>query len=236
MCGRYRLKRHWEQDLLGKWRYIIEKVDLDAVGLGVDRTDVRPTDLMPVIRAADEDSPMLEMRRWGFLRLMPGVPDKRTGKPKLVRKQLFNAKSETAAVLATFKQAFVGGRCLVPMSSWYEWPELPAGKQRVEISRLDKRTLFAAGLVEVSKDFKTGQPVETFVVLTTTPNEFLGTVHDRAPLILQPEDYEPWLFGTLAQARALCGVQPDTASYEAIPIDEIPAPAKSAAVSEPQLF
>jgi putative SOS response-associated peptidase YedK len=243
MCGRYRLKRHWEQDLLGKWRYIIEKVDLDAAGanagLGDDRIDVRPTDLMPIIRAEDEDHPMMEMRRWGFLRLMPGVPDKRTGKPKLVRKQLFNAKSETAAVLPTFKQAFVGGRCLVPMSSWYEWPELPGPptrKQRVEISRLDKRTMFAAGLVEVSKDFRTGQPVETFVVLTTKPNEFLGTVHDRAPLILQADDFEAWLFGTLAQAQALCGIEPDTASYEAIAIDEIPAPAKAAAASEPQLF
>jgi putative SOS response-associated peptidase YedK len=236
MCGRYRLKRHWEQDLLGKWRYIIEKVDLDAIGLGDDRIDVRPTDLMPVIRAEDDEHPVMEMRRWGFLRLMPGAPDKHTGRPgKLVKKQLFNAKSETAAVLPTFRHAFVEGRCLVPMSSWYEWPELPTGKQRVEIARLDRRTMFAAGLVEVSQHLATGQPVETFVVLTTKPNEFLGTVHDRAPLILQAEDYEAWLFGTLAQAQALCGVQPDSAEYDAVPIDEIPVPPRQVR-SEPQLF
>jgi putative SOS response-associated peptidase YedK len=44
----------------------------------------------------------------------------------------------------------------VPMSSWYELPELPGGKQRVEIARLDRRTMFAAGLYETSKHFVTG--------------------------------------------------------------------------------
>ena len=38
MCGRYRMKRHWERDLLGYWHYIIEKIDLDD-----ERPDVRPT-------------------------------------------------------------------------------------------------------------------------------------------------------------------------------------------------
>jgi putative SOS response-associated peptidase YedK len=214
MCGRYRLKRHWEQDLLGRWRFVIEKVDVDA-----ERIDVRPTDAMPVIRAEDF-RPVMELRRWGFLRLMPGA----TGKP--VKKQLFNAKSETAAVLPTFRDAFVHARCLVPMSSWYEWPELASGKQRVEIKRFDGKTMFV-----------TGAPVPTFVVLTTKPNEFLGTVHDRAPLILDPRDYETWLFGTPDEARALCGALPDSSQYDAQPVDE---PTRSVAPrapdAEPGLF
>jgi putative SOS response-associated peptidase YedK len=229
MCGRYRLRRHWEQDLLGKWRYVIEKVDLDE-----ERLDVRPTDLMPVIRSEDF-RPVMELRRWGFLRVVPGTPNPATGQPgKLVRKQLFNAKSETAAVLPSFRDAFSRRRCLVPMSSWYEWPTLPAGKQRVEIARLDRRTMFAAGLYETSAHFATGEPVPTFVVLTTKPNEFLGTVHDRSPLILDPRDYEQWLFGDTAQAQALCGVLPNSADYDAVQAAELPAVAASAA--QPTLF
>jgi putative SOS response-associated peptidase YedK len=229
MCGRYRLKRHWEQDLLGQWRFVVEKVDLDE-----ERVDVRPTDPMPIIRAEDF-RPVMELRRWGFLRLLPGAPNRVTGQPgKLVRKQLFNAKSETAAVLPSFREAFARARCLVPMSSWYEWPELPGGKQRVEIARLDRCTMFAAGLYETSTHFVSGQPVPTFVVLTTKPNEFLGTVHDRAPLILDPRDYETWLFGTAAQAQALCGAPPDSSRYDAEPVDEPrPPPPRS---SEPGLF
>ena len=220
MCGRYRLKRHWERDLLGQWRFVVEKVDLDE-----ERDDVRPTDRMPVIRL-DDHRPVMEMRHWGFLRLMPGTPDRVTGEPgKLVKKQLFNAKSETAAVLPSFRKAFAGGRCLVPMSSWYEWPELAAGKRKVEIARLDRKTMFAAGLYETSKHLKTGEPVLTFVVLTTKPNEFLGTVHDRAPLVLDARDYEMWLFGDVAQAQALCGVLPDSTQYDAVPVDEpLPPP------------
>ena len=217
MCGRYRLKRHWEQDLLGAWHYIIEKVALDE-----ERLDVRPTDPMPVIRLEDY-RPVMELRRWGFLRLMPGAPNKRTGEPgKPIRKQLFNAKSETAHVLQTFRKAFVDGRCLVPMSSWYEWPELLTGKQKVEISRLDGKTMFAAGLYETSKDFKTGEPALTYVVLTTNPNEFVGTVHDRAPLVLDPGDYEAWLFGDVAQAQALCGAMPISSEYDARSAPDLP--------------
>ncbi len=223
MCGRYRLKRHWEQDLVGTWRFIVAKIDLDE-----ERADVRPTDEMPIIRLEDH-RPIMEMRRWGILRLMPGAPSHRTGEPgKLVKKPLHNAKSETAAILPTFRKAFAGGRCLVPISSWYEWPALASGKQRVEISQLDQKTMFAAGLYETGKDFKSGRPVLTFLMLTTKPNEFLGNIRDRSPLILDPRDYENWLFGDVAQAQALCGVLPDSSRY-----DVRPAPEPVAAVTQP---
>lgn len=74
--------------------------------------------------------------------------------------------------------------------------------------------MLAAGLYETSKDPKTGQAVETFVMLTTKPNKFLGQVHDRAPLILDGLDYDNWLFGEIAQAQALCGVLPDSSRYD----------------------
>ncbi|MDQ6734707.1 MAG: SOS response-associated peptidase [Nitrospirota bacterium] len=189
----------------GHWHYIIEKIDLDE-----ERADVRPTDLLPIIRL-EHERPIMELRKWGFLRLMPGVSG------KLVKKQLFNAKSETAATLPTFRKAFVNGRCLIPLSSWYEWPTTAGVKHKVEISRIGQETMLAAGLYETSKDFKTGEPIETYVMLTTKPNKFLGTVHDRAPLILDRMDYDNWLFGDVAQAQALCGVLPDSSQYDVRP-------------------
>ena len=35
--------------------------------------------------------------------------------------------------------------------------------------------------------------VVTFTVLTTFPNEVSGQVHDRMPVIVQPNDYQRWL-------------------------------------------
>ena len=45
-------------------------------------------------------------------------------------------------------------------------------------------------------------------MLTTEPTEFLGTVHDRGPLVMLPEHYEDWIAGDAAQAQALIGVHP----------------------------
>ena len=37
------------------------------------------------------------------------------------------------------------------------------------------------------------QVVETFTVITTTPNAMVARVHDRMPVILSPEHYGWWL-------------------------------------------
>ena len=53
----------------------------------------------------------------------------------------------------------------------------------------------AVGLYEFSDDPKTGEKVPTYTMVTMPPNEFLGTVHDRAPMVLLPGQYEAWLAG-----------------------------------------
>jgi putative SOS response-associated peptidase YedK len=40
---------------------------------------------------------------------------------------------------------------------------------------------------------KNDQPIETTALLTTTPNELTSEVHNRMPVILQPEFYDDWL-------------------------------------------
>ncbi len=38
-----------------------------------------------------------------------------------------------------------------------------------------------------------GNTIETCAILTTASNELVGTIHDRMPVILAPEDYDRWL-------------------------------------------
>jgi hypothetical protein len=53
--------------------------------------------------------------------------------------------------------------------------------------------LFAlAGIWERWKD-ASGNAVETCSILTTTPNAVTATVHDRMPVILDPDCYDLWL-------------------------------------------
>ena len=91
--------------------------------------------------------------------------------------------------------AFATNRCLIPMSSWDEWPETAAGKQRVRISMPSEPVFAAADLYDVNTDPKTGEKVPVFTMYTVPPNEFLGAVHDRAPMLRLPSQYEAWLAG-----------------------------------------
>jgi putative SOS response-associated peptidase YedK len=38
-----------------------------------------------------------------------------------------------------------------------------------------------------------GKRVESFTIITTEPNELVRPIHNRMPVILQPEDEEQWL-------------------------------------------
>ena len=48
-----------------------------------------------------------------------------------------------------------------------------------------------AGLWETWMDQE--EPLETFTIITTSPNELVRSVHDRMPVILTPDAGEAWL-------------------------------------------
>ena len=116
--------------------------------------------------------------------------DKATGKSKKVRRDVINAMSEKLISKFMWKFAFEDRRCLVPMSSWDEWPETPGGKQRVRVSMPSEPVFCAAGHYEISTDPRTGANVPTYTIITVPPNAFLGTVHDRAPMVLLRSQYD----------------------------------------------
>jgi putative SOS response-associated peptidase YedK len=62
--------------------------------------------------------------------------------------------------------------------------------------------LFAlAGLWDQWKD-QSGKIVETCSILTTTPNALTSAVHDRMPVILDPDAYDLWLDPGMRDAAA----------------------------------
>ena len=195
MCGRYQVESDWSDFPV-----------LRIPDLFVPSDDVRPTDLMPIVRLADDGAWLVEMRRWGFLRMWPGPSG------KWVKRQLFNAVGEELEFKRAFRDAYATARCLVPMSAWYEWPVIDGKKTRVRIGLKARRMFAAAGLYETSKSPKDGSPIETFTIVTVPPNESLGTTHDRAPLVLRDDDYQIWLEGGVL-AQSLIGAHPDNDAF-----------------------
>ncbi len=215
MCGRYRLRRHWEQDLQGYLRLVIEKVDVE---LTTGSDEASPRDRMPVLRNNESGQLIAEPRQWGFITMMNGKTiDLATGKPKKIRRDVFNAMSEKLESGFPWKFVFAKNRCLIPMTSWDEWPETGAGKQRVRVSMPSEPVFAAAGLYDSNTDPKTGEKVPVFTMCTVPPNEFLGTVHDRAPMVLLPHQYTEWLAGG-QQALELVGTHPNANAFEIQPV------------------
>jgi putative SOS response-associated peptidase YedK len=103
-----------------------------------------------------------------------------------------NAKSETAATKPAFRDPLKFRRCLIPTDGFYEWKRNGTSKQPFCFEINDGELFAFAGLWDGWKD-DNGYWVKTCTILTTTPNAVTGTVHDRMPVILNPDSYDVWL-------------------------------------------
>lgn len=178
MCGRYRLSRR---------RQIIEEY-FDAVSGEDDwepRFNIAPTQPVPVIRQhPKEPIRQLSLMRWGLIPSWAKDPS--------VSAQMINARSETAATKPAFRDPLKFRRCLIPADGFYEWKRMPTSKQPY-CFEVNEGELFAfAGLWDCWKG-SSGKAVETCSILTTTPNAVTSAVHDRMPVILEPDTYDLWL-------------------------------------------
>jgi putative SOS response-associated peptidase YedK len=126
----------------------------------------------------------LDPLKWG---LIPSWCDD----PKGGRKPI-NAKAETVATLPTFRDAYRGRRCIVPVDGFFEWKALGGAKQPYAVGMKDGSPFGIAGLWENWKA-PSGEWMRTFCVITVPANTLLAQIHDRMPAILKPEDYARWL-------------------------------------------
>jgi putative SOS response-associated peptidase YedK len=178
MCGRYRLSRR---------KQLIEEY-FDTSPWDDDwspRYNIAPTQPVPVIRQHPrEPVRKLSLIRWG---LIPSWAKSSSGTAGMI-----NARVETAATKPAFRDPLKLRRCLIPADGFYEWAKTAKNKQPY-CFELREGELFAfAGLWDGWKD-SNGQWVKTCSILTTTPNAVTSAIHDRMPVILEPENYELWL-------------------------------------------
>jgi putative SOS response-associated peptidase YedK len=69
---------------------------------------------------------------------------------------------------------------------------MPSSKQPYCFEVNDGQLFAFAGLWDGWKD-ASGNWVKTCSILTTTPNAVTSAIHDRMPVILNPESYDLWL-------------------------------------------
>jgi putative SOS response-associated peptidase YedK len=149
------------------------------------RYNAAPAQLVPVVGLKpDGKTRGLALLKWGFVPRWATDPD---SGPKPV-----NAKAETVATKAPFKDSFRDRRCLVPADGFNEW-RVEGGKKVAHHFHLKDRGLFAfAGLWDAwPEDGRTR--LRSCTILTVPPNEVVRPFLDRMPAILGPGNYAAWL-------------------------------------------
>ena len=193
MCGRFTQRF--------SWRELHELLSLIGPPANLrPRYNVAPGQRIAALRLAD-DGRRLSMLRWG---LIPSW-----AKEPTIGYRMINARAETAHRKPAFRAAFRARRCLIPADGFYEWARRGKAKQKQPwLFGMKEGGAFAfAGLWErwtvreglpltgALAELAPGDALETCTILTTEANATVAPVHDRMPVILPRESFDPWLGG-----------------------------------------
>lgn len=168
MCGRYSFQAT-KKELLE--RYHLENAP-EAVK---EKKEVFPTTVSPVILP----NAKLAFLTWGFM-------------PNFAKQPLINARAETILQKPTFKEAFKSKRCLIPATSFFEWKKVGDKKEKYSIAIKNQPIFSMAGVCDFFID-KDGQEKLMYSIITTTANKQMKEIHDRMPVILEPEQEADYL-------------------------------------------
>jgi putative SOS response-associated peptidase YedK len=173
------------------------------------RYNVSPSQTVPAIVASNGHRKLV-MARWGFH--PPWMKDTKLAP--------INARAETVATSRMFQAAVRDARCLVPATGFYEWKAIPGQKRKQPYYiRLKGGQPFAfAGLWTPPH-----LAPPTCTIITTTPNELCAPIHNRMPVILDPDDEALWLDpGCIAPIKVLPCLRPfPSERMEAIPVSSL---------------
>lgn len=244
MCGRYASSADPDQ--------LVEELDvrLDARAertrsllvnpqqppAGSPDWNMAPTKQAPVVltrRTGEDDAagePVRQLRllTWG---LVPSwAKDPRQGQ------RMANARAESVLDKPAFSRAVRRRRCLVPARGWYEWQSSPTArdtrgrprKQPFFVTRRDGATTTFAGLYEFWRDPAGADDdpdrwVASFTIITTGAEPGLDRIHDRQPVVLDPDVWQEWLDPGVEDAERvahlLTGDGQERGRFDAWPVD-----------------
>jgi putative SOS response-associated peptidase YedK len=175
MCGRYTLTST-SKELVERFN-LLWPLEISA------HYNIAPSQRIPVVRAIEQGRE-LALLKWG---LIPSW-----AKDDKIGNKLSNARGETVAEKPSFRSAFKSRRCLIPASGFYEWKTKEGVKYPWYISLKSGEIMAFAGLWETWHP-KDGETIESCCIITTDANALMQPIHDRMPVILDPEQWTAWL-------------------------------------------
>lgn len=180
MCGRYHLTRIKEE---------IEKM------FGVEVEDdeelqtynAAPSQNLPLV--ASNKPGIIQRFKWG---LIPSW-----SKDESIGFKMINARIETLKEKPSFKSLVDEKRCAVITDGYYEWQKLDnTNKQPWRICKKDQNLFAYAGLWTSWKNPE-NKIINTFTIITTEPHQTLATIHNRMPVMINPDVVNAWLMNEI---------------------------------------
>jgi putative SOS response-associated peptidase YedK len=158
------------------------------------REHIRSTDTAKIIRPIDPADPAqgveLADARWWLIPFFhrKGVKD---WKPMCT-----NARAETVATTATYRESYRRRRCLVPATHFFERTGEKGAKVMWKFTKAGSDLFCFAGLWDRCQT--TDGPIESFSIVTCEPGPDCSPYHNRQPVILERDQCAGWLDLTTA--------------------------------------
>ena len=143
-------------------------------GLLQPEGEIFPSAVLPVLAVNRAGVQRVFPMKWGF------------SGPKGL---LINARAETAAEKAAFREPWAAHRCVIPVSWYFEWEhdEKKKAGQKYALRPEEQGLVWLAGLYRMEE----GLPV--FVILTRPADESVAWMHDRMPVMLPRAEIGGWI-------------------------------------------
>jgi len=177
MCGRFTLfddKKTIEDEF---------DIEIEQPDLFKPSYNIAPTQNSLVIYTS-EDRRICSAMRWGLVPFW--------SKDIKISYKMINARAETVDEKASFKKPLKDKRCLVLTNGFYEWKKTDNKTKIPYFIRLKNKKPFTfAGLWENCN--KDDNDLNTFTIITTSPNSLMEQIHNRMPVILDKQARFKWL-------------------------------------------
>lgn len=156
---------------------IIEKLEKDFKGnyileddYELKKENIAPTNL---VMSLIEDNKSIKIKNFFW-----GIQFEKTVKSPLI----FNSRIETIKEKKYWTQLFYKNRCLLPATAFYEWKEINKTKIPHRIFLPDEDFFFIPSIFLKMEDYY------YVSIITTQPNTFMKSIHNRMPVILQKKE------------------------------------------------
>jgi putative SOS response-associated peptidase YedK len=151
---------------------------------GAPRYNIAPS--QPILALPNDGTKQAAYFVWGLIPSWAKDPS--------IGNRMINARAETLAEKTAFRSAYKYHRCLIFADGFFEWQARPGLKSKIpHFIRLKSGASFTfAGLWEHWQSAN-GSEVRSATIITTEPNELMASIHNRMPVILQPDTYAQWL-------------------------------------------